>query len=435
MTQKLEFEVEWLDGTEGSPPERYTFAQIQIRTGRETATVLEDTFARTVRPWLRAPAYGLAAWFAENWWRLRWEPESATTDWRLSHAMGAAAGGVAWPNLYFVSDGVHVLVVARKTRDGRGMPVHYLRDVDEQISVDAFEIGVDGFVERVLARLSAVGEGQTDLAGVWAQLSSERRDHGVAERRRLEALLGFDVGEAPQDLINQLEARTAMAGRDAVREIAAATRTEAAKVIDSLVGDLRTSTVHMRAAHVTDLTMSDYRLDEQPWQRAAVIAQRVRQSWGVKNGPVPSEVLADLLGVQRAFLSDSASAGPRLGAGLRAHDGNGDLQVILRARLGTGRRFEALRLFADHITGPAADRLLPVTTAKTDRQKFQRAFAQEFLLPFAELEERLGRTGLQAAAMDDEEIEDVARQYIVSPLVVRTLLVNKGLLPRETLIA
>jgi Zn-dependent peptidase ImmA (M78 family) len=76
---------------------------------------------------------------------------------------------------------------------------------------------------------------------------------------------------------------------------------------------------------------------------------------------------------------------------------------------------------------------LPITTARTDRQKFQRAFAAEFLLPFQEMCEQLGGLSFGEGEIRDDDIEDVAAQYQVSPLMVRTSLVNRGVLPREAL--
>jgi hypothetical protein len=53
-------------------------------------------------------------------------------------------------------------------------------------------------------------------------------------------------------------------------------------------------------------------------------------------------------------------------------------------------RSQALaRLVAEHLRAGLEERLLPATDAKTARQKFQRAFAQEFLCPFEELTQYL----------------------------------------------
>ena len=74
------------------------------------------------------------------------------------------------------------------------------------------------------------------------------------------------------------------------------------------------------------------------------------------------------------------------------------------------------------------ERLLPATMAKTSRQKFQRAFAQEFLCPVEALIQTIG-----TSHPEDEEIEAAAKHFHVSPLLVRTTLVNHQILTRDDL--
>lgn len=70
---------------------------------------------------------------------------------------------------------------------------------------------------------------------------------------------------------------------------------------------------------------------------------------------------------------------------------------------------------------------MPVTRAKTARQKLQRAFAAELLCPSQALQDMLPQDP------EDDDVEGAARHFEVSPLLVRTSLVNKGLLPRDRL--
>jgi hypothetical protein len=110
---------------------------------------------------------------------------------------------------------------------------------------------------------------------------------------------------------------------------------------------------------------------------------------------------------------------------LAFRNGDGDrIQATLTSPHESARRFALLRVVADHLYSPASDHLLPVTKAKTARQQFQKAFAQEFLCPSQEL----------IAFMDDdfsdERLDDAASHFNVSSLVVKTTLVNKGLLGR-----
>jgi hypothetical protein len=439
VSDEFKIDVEWLEGSDGDPVERSSFAQIIIDAAQQTTTELEDLFARTIRPGLRASAYDLAMWFAENWWRLRWEPEAKTVDWRLSHVVAAVAGGVAWPNVSFASDSVHVLVEARRTLGGRGAPVRYIRDVDVQISAASFEAGIDEFIERVLARLSSVNVGETDLALLWRQLLADRHDQEIAARRRLEALMGFDQEEAPEALIASLRAATNDVGCGAIDEMAAAAKVRAFEALQSVLERASKSGVSIHidsASSILRQYSGQTSSAELPWQRATVAARLARDVWGVGRGPVSNDELSELLSIPTSFLEYAATNGLPVAAGLRTKHGTDDVvSVVMRAKMPTGRRFELMRLVADHIVAPSDDCLLPVTAEKTDRQKFQRAFAQEFLLPFAELYEQLGSPQATEDEISNDDIEDISMEYNVSPLLARTVLVNRGFLPRDALLA
>jgi Zn-dependent peptidase ImmA (M78 family) len=109
-----------------------------------------------------------------------------------------------------------------------------------------------------------------------------------------------------------------------------------------------------------------------------------------------------------------------------AHRDEGDF--YLNRAHPTSRRFAASRLLGDSLIHSNEGRLTAATHAKTSRQQFQRAFAQEFLCPFEALLEKI-----QTDQPDDDDIAEAADHFDVSPLTVRTTLVNKGELDRETL--
>jgi hypothetical protein len=296
-------------------------------------------------------------------------------------------------------------------------------------------VGIDDFVERVLARLSSLKALTTDLASLWREVRNERADEGVYTLRQLEALLGFDAGEAPEELMQGLLDSMGKTGRKSVNEIAAATKENAAKVVQEVLENAQASDVTIRLtsmAEVKTLFCRQAGMNELPWQRAELAARLARDVWGIPAGPVSNEALSDLLALAKDRLEAAPVAELGIAAGLRRNHGDDSVSVVQRAKAPTGRRFEIMRLVADHMVAADDDRLLPITTAKTDRQKFQRAFAAEFLLPFKELSEQMGELAFEDESGDDE-IEDVAAQYQVSPLMVRTSLVNRGILPREAL--
>ena len=109
---------EWLEGAFGNEHERQTLAAIRIMAAGVVITHLQDLRAKTVRDTARLSADQLAYWLAENWWRLRWEPEGplADPDWSMSHHLSAAGGGYIWPPLVIAGDGQSIRLSLRPTR-------------------------------------------------------------------------------------------------------------------------------------------------------------------------------------------------------------------------------------------------------------------------------------------------------------------------------
>ena len=92
------------------------------------------------------------------------------------------------------------------------------------------------------------------------------------------------------------------------------------------------------------------------------------------------------------------------------------------------RALDLVRILAVHLVTEEQDVLLPGTRSRTSRQKFQRAFAQEFLCPSDALLEHVTDD-----LPNSDDVFDASQYFGVSPMVVLTTLVNKGVLGRESL--
>lgn len=64
---------------------------------------------------------------------------------------------------------------------------------------------VDRFIESVRGRLRAEGVAETNLDVLWRDLSKERQDASIAQRRKFEALLGREPDAADDRVLRQLE--------------------------------------------------------------------------------------------------------------------------------------------------------------------------------------------------------------------------------------
>jgi hypothetical protein len=419
----------WLARDFGDEITRATLGQLEIFAGGRLLTRVEDRSAGSVRGFANLSAYELASWLAVNWWRLRWEPERLGTDWSMCHGLTAVGGGYVWPNITVLSDGEQVTIQMQPTAGAKWEPIRYLEHWKALVPVDEFEAGIDAFVEEVIARLAACRIPDTDLSAMWRELRSERADPELSSLRKLEALAGYDAGEAPEAMMARLRARAATDGADAIDEIAAGFGNEAVPALEKIDRVLEANGIELSGGAPAELAKAreGWRAPQAPHERAAEAAHVARQLWKVDcAAPIPDKTLLDIVGAGPALLSEPGDT--PIAAARRGESERAPWRLLLRSRHHEGRRFELCRLIADAAAARAGERLLPATNAKTSRQKFQRAFAQEFLCPIQALVAWLG-----TSHPEDEELEAAARYFQVSPLLVRTALVDNGTLPRDPL--
>ena len=427
----------WLERDFGDGIERASFADLTLAAGRNIITRLEDRAAKTVRPHLRGSAYQLAHWFAANWWRLRWEPEpsrwSPDTDWRLSHCIAAAGHGYIWPDATFASDGEFCDVFMRgSAADVVFEPIRYLDHFHARVSAQDFEEKVSAFIEAVLSRLETLGVCDELLSPLWREIQAERQDADATKQRKLEAMAGYDPDEAPDGFLETLTAGEAALGRSAVEEVAAQFRHSA----DSRLADilrLRPSSTGPQPggfrASIPSFDLKDQNpvSGQVPWRQAAWLAEHVRAQWGLDQKPISDSVLANLVGIKKSTLTGKLIVTFPIPLAFREEGGN-QVDMYLDRPHVTTRRFTVSRLIGDFLSYRNRETLIPATKAKTARQKFQRAFAQEFLCPIDAL---VGK--IQTISPDDDDYAAAAEYFGVSLLTVATTLVNHGKLAREAL--
>jgi hypothetical protein len=318
-------------------------------------------------------------------------------------------------------------LLATPTAPRPAEPLRYLADAAAIVRASSFENAVDRFLEQVLGQLRLEEVGATNLEDIWDDVLAERRDPTTARWRRLEAALGYDPGEAPDEEIEALLADEAILGRHAASELAAA-RPDGERAITAaeLQNLAKTHGVELSPAHAV-------RLDEGrrprpsaefPALRGGIEAAQAlcaQEALGVK--PLTNEVLADLSGIAVEALEDIGASKMSF-----ALEDEHEVRVVLRrTSWQTTRRFDLARLLGDRLLRTSGARLFPATRAYTYRQKWQRAFAAELLCPFDALIKML------AGDFSDEALERAAQHFAVSELAVRTILVNNGLLTPEDL--
>ena len=237
-TPKFQIElVDWLgDGADGDI-NGLTFASISIAAGDCIATKVLDNLSQTVRDSIRVSAFDLAAWFASNWWRLRWEPEPRKSiehesAWGVSHNVTGTGGGYRWPDLTFASDGETVQVRSRQTGNRyKSQLIDYLADFRIRVPADDFEAAIDRFLQAVIGRLQSSDMKAEGVKGdaealiqLWTEVCNERSDPESTAWRKLEAMMGCDPDEAPEELMEVIQKAESTYGKAAIEELVAASR-------------------------------------------------------------------------------------------------------------------------------------------------------------------------------------------------------------------
>jgi len=419
----LSFHIdEWLQGDDPDPRRALTLASLVVAVDNVPATRLFDDWAKTVTDRARLPLYPLAEWFAANWWRLHHEAPHESIggpppmDWRLSHDLAAVGGGFVWPRMRFASDDLTMQVSVRALRNAPWEPVRHLNDIPATaLDLGSFDAAVDQLIALVLDRLRELDISAEPLATIWADVTAERSDEEVADWRAWEARLGYDPGEAPEQLMEQIGSLFVRTGKAALAEIVPVIEPDTEMTLDRLLaiadapGISATLPLTGRASSERHRYFSD---GTTPWDAGRAMARQLRYDEGPASGPIDDKRLFDFLGIARGRVKPPA-AGTDLPIGLGVRTSRHRRPTLhFRRRSPEALRFEAARFVAESMIAPEEDQLLPLTDLATARQKFQRAFAAELLAPIDEIVELVG------PAPSTDAVENAGATYRVSPLAI-----------------
>ena len=405
----VRFDLAWVPMAKAQGAEiAHTAVRLGLHVGPENLTCHQNVWSDAVHESVLVSAYPLALWLAASWWRLHWEPLLApgahiTLQWRSAHEMEAAGYGFVWPRVLFVSDGerMQVWAVAARYRNRNRKAVRYLTGTGGPVSVplNDFTQGVDDLLAATVWRLKVRTRlyGECALRALWDGLCTDRADPRRAEWRRLEAELGFVIGECPNGLMEKALALKGAMG-PAVSELLPAYGKAAGLAFVPLEALSGTPGI---AGRPIDPRASGARTRPQggSWAQAATIAREIRAAIGAKEGPLSDTTLYELLGVT----SDTArhtTLGPTARSAVAIPAAGSEYRFLIREGDRPTRRFAWARLFADFLLPvEARGAWLASTDLMTWRQKYQRAVAAELLCPIEALKGYLnGNTS--AAAVD-----------------------------------
>ena len=426
----IDFRLDWLASGNDAPEYRNTMAMLELCVGDTKLTQHEDIWSQTIRDAVLVSAYPLALWIASSWWRLNWEPLPAhnirpTTDWRMAHELGAANHGFVWPQIMFASDCEAMQIWAVPSKASPHQSVRYLNGLTEPayVSLSDFRRSAAEFVEAVICRIGAVGIRDSDLAKLWDEVREELLSPEGARYRRIEAEMGFDPDECPEEIMRHALRLDETIGTSALTELAPIYGNVAGGPSLDLIEEMTTSEGIIGTPQPEILKNRSRAVSNQaPWRQAVDDARTLRQTIGNENRPIDNTAIYYLLGLKAQDVEQWSPA-LRSSAGIAIPRQGKEFKFLPRKKHPIAKRFELSRFLGDYLlSGTSNGGWLASTDLGTARQKYQRAFAAEFLCPIGGLSDYLQDDFTETA------LEDAADNFEVSPETVKSLLANNGLI-------
>ena len=426
---EFKLSIDWLSAHGGAAALRETTGELAIHLDTKCLTRNEDVWSSTVRDTVLVSGYPLALWLASSWWRLNFEPlpqfgVRPDVDWRMAHELGAANQGYVWPRIILAADGESMNIWAEPiTEPGQSIQYLYGLDRPQAVSLANFQREVDGFIERVLARLQARGHRDTELAELWALIQEERVEPEARRYRTLEAQFGYDPDDCPESMLDEALRLQRRTGVVAMSELAPVFGRSSGKA--SGVSDIASLAEQKGVEGQPSISAEDFMPTsptQKPWERGIEQARQLRQALVNKEQPINNLELYELLGITEKQLDDWSPAERSQAAIAERVKGKG-LRYMPRKRHPVARRFELARLIGEVMSRSADDENWLVSTdIATAMQKRQRAFAAEFLCPIDSLLEYL------EGDYSENAFEGAANHFDVSEKTIESLLANHGYL-------
>lgn len=430
-TTSLAFDFEWIDPGEARGPElRATWARFEIKAGEEPITRLIDQSSKSVRNSLFLPLYPFAEWLATHWWFLLHEVETLgrnTSDqYDERHNIRHGGEGFALPSLTVRPAGDSIRLDWKPVAF-KAQRLEFTSSGSSRTSRPELQQVLSDFISAVIKRLHAEGVRQTLLEQEWETIQTASADE--LEFCTAAASLGVD----PYVLSEQAE-----------KDILAASETLPPSVLPDFfaVADWRQLPTQARQVcsalsvskrnrsnlqPIKDLRsdLTNVSLSGSPWDQGYQFASELRKRLnlnGHKLNSLPS--ISEALELPKSSFDTAISklsSLPDPMDALVANNSFGSPGFVIHARRGEAVRFALCRALFEYLKAQDGEPLL-VTRAHSDRQKRNRAFAAEFLVPADLLREALPRQ-----MVEGEEVDDLAASFGVSPSVIRHQIENHRL--------
>lgn len=410
------------------PELRATWARLRIEVNREPVTLLVDRDNRSVREAVDLPLYPLAEWIATNWWFLIAEVETPgktpSEEYGRRHNLRFAQEGYALPDLSIRPLGQRVQLEWSPAARRR-QRVDFVSQGSAVIDIDEFRNALQEFVTAVVRRLEDLQVHHTLLAQEWTAVSQAEPEE--AAFCHAAASLGLHPYAVSDDqvaaILRVAEQLPASIARDFFNVAQAeALTTQAVSVLESLraaeenpanLDTLRTAKSKLHVPNVRGMA---------PWRQGYQYARAFRRSLDLNGKPVVgTDGLMHALRISDRQYEQAVIHRETQPPSVDALIGYNQAEspgFVIAARSEEGKRFALCRGLFEYL---AAEDLCPsmVSHSHSERQKRNRAFAAEFLVPADAL-----RTVVPSDSVSEEFVEELASAYQVSSFTIRHQLEN-----------
>ncbi|WP_280564936.1 hypothetical protein [Chromohalobacter sp. 48-RD10] len=385
MRDDFRLSVEWesISASEGDEI-RATWARFSLLVGAYPVTRVLDANTKSYRDHILIPLYPIAEWLVAHWWQLLYEPQA---PWRPSydrrHNLRFGREGYLFPDLWVESldDTVQLTWRASDLSD----TVAFVGSGSLSISHEDVRQSLVQWIELVISRLEQADIQDTFLQREWQaieQVDGEEKEFCIACAR-----MGMDPYQVPKALAEQVVHAGRHVPTDCHLEFFSALQLEdvasaandVAKARDGLACQMvdLSSLAALARGKPKDITVAG----TEPWEQGYRLAAWLRQRLDARSDPLPDDAhLSRLLSLDQLPIHQSYETSRHHWLDALAECNDAHLGGVMTASPHpTGRRFAFGRALCEMLADPCATTL--VTTARTARQKRNRAFAAELLAP------------------------------------------------------
>jgi hypothetical protein len=428
----LTLDFEWIDPAGAKGRElRATWARLEIKAGDHSVTRVIDQSSRSVRNSLFLPLYPLAEWLTTHWWFLLHEIEtlgrSTSDQYGTRHDLRHGAEGFALPSLTMQPLGEEIRLDWRPVLC-TAQNLEFTASGSTSLPSSELRQRLADFISAVVERLQLQGVEGTLLEQEWRSIQEAEPDESAFCIAA--ASLGIDPyaldEQGEQDLLTAGKCLPASVLPDFFSVADWPTLVAQARQVRDALETSRGNRVDLKSIKHLKRELSTAQHQGSPWDQGYLFARQLRRHFHPNGERLNSfSSLSRALDIPLDDLEAAIITIPGLPGSLDALVATNSLEspgfAIPEHRRDEAVRFAFCRALFEYLTVREGEPLL-VTRARSNRQKRNRAFAAELLVPADLLQEALPRQ-----VIGEDETDELAAVFGVSPSVIRHQIENHGL--------